>query len=269
MPTQAAATIADMLRAADRDRYVMALLSPASARADLMALYAFNAELARIRGAVSEPLIGRMKLQWWRDVIDGVYAGRGAPKGNPLTEALAEAVGRRSLERVHFDTMIDARERDLTADSSTELAAIEAYADATASRVIVLALAILAQESPAAVAAGRAVGIAHALTGLLRALAFEIAGGGVRFPMVAGLALPALSDLARAMAARATEHLGKARALRVDIAPGAVPALLPAVIADRTLKAIAACGGDSLHPRLTAFRPGAGSLVWAWLWNRY
>lgn len=50
---------ADVARQYDRDRYLSALLAPADHRPGLMALYAFNAEIARTRELVSEPLPGK------------------------------------------------------------------------------------------------------------------------------------------------------------------------------------------------------------------
>ena len=58
------------LRAADPDRYLSMLYAPQDRRADLLALYAFNAEIAGIRDRVSEPMPGEIRLQWWRDMID-------------------------------------------------------------------------------------------------------------------------------------------------------------------------------------------------------
>ena len=46
-----------------------ALYAPADKRRSLFALYAFNAEIARIRDRIREPLPGEIRLQWWRDAI--------------------------------------------------------------------------------------------------------------------------------------------------------------------------------------------------------
>ena len=65
--------------AADYDRYLSALFAPACRREALFALIAFNHEIARIPEAVSEPMLGRIRLQWWREVLEAVYAGRARP----------------------------------------------------------------------------------------------------------------------------------------------------------------------------------------------
>ncbi|MGD9769012.1 MAG: squalene/phytoene synthase family protein, partial [Pseudolabrys sp.] len=60
---------ADLVRHADRARYLSALYAPEPARGHLYALYAFDAEIAKIGDIVHEPMAGEIRLQWWRDVI--------------------------------------------------------------------------------------------------------------------------------------------------------------------------------------------------------
>jgi len=74
--------VAGEVRRHDRDRFLTTLFVSPENRADLWALYAFNAEIARIPGSVSEPMLGRIKVQWWRDVITAIADGRGAPAGH-------------------------------------------------------------------------------------------------------------------------------------------------------------------------------------------
>ena len=83
-------SLLDLVRAADRDRYLAALYAPEDKRADLRALYAFNAEIAGVRDRVSQALPGEIRLQWWRDVIAAKDAGTEA--GHPVADALLGAV---------------------------------------------------------------------------------------------------------------------------------------------------------------------------------
>ena len=62
-------------RVADFDRYLCALFAKKAERDSLFSLIVFNSEIAKIRTLVNEPLIGRMRLQWWRDAIEGIYKG--------------------------------------------------------------------------------------------------------------------------------------------------------------------------------------------------
>lgn len=82
-------------------------MGDARARADLIALYAFEAELLAIPTRVTQPLLAEMRYVWWRDQMDGVFAGV-ARKGHPVLEALTDMVARHGLERAPFDALIEA-----------------------------------------------------------------------------------------------------------------------------------------------------------------
>lgn len=96
------------VRAADVDRWLASrFVGDVEARADLIALYAFEAELMAIPTRVSQPLLAEMRYVWWRDQMDGVFAGT-PRKGHPVLEALAGAVARRDLERAPLDALVEA-----------------------------------------------------------------------------------------------------------------------------------------------------------------
>ena len=103
--------IARRVRGHDYDRYFASLFCPAPQRPALLALYAFNIEIATIADSVSEPLIGHMRLQWWRDALGAVFEGT-AP-GHPVAAALAEAVAACELSRAPVERMIEGRQADL------------------------------------------------------------------------------------------------------------------------------------------------------------
>src|SRR5690348_13728410 len=100
--------LADSLRRYDRDRYLAALFVPADRRAAVIALYAFNHEIAKTREVVSEPLLGRIRLQWWREAIEEAYGGGGV-RAHEVMTPLAAAIREHRLTREHLDAMIDAR----------------------------------------------------------------------------------------------------------------------------------------------------------------
>lgn len=102
------ADLDDQVRAADPDRWLSSrFVGDAEARADLIALYAFEAELMAIPTRVTQPLLAEMRYAWWREQMDGVFEGE-PRKGHPVLEALTLAVGRRGLERGPFDALIEA-----------------------------------------------------------------------------------------------------------------------------------------------------------------
>ncbi|MBU1385603.1 MAG: squalene/phytoene synthase family protein [Alphaproteobacteria bacterium] len=102
------ASLDEQVRAADADRWLSSrFVADARARADLIALYAFEAELLAIPTRVTQPLLAEMRYVWWREQMDGVFAGA-ARKGHPVLEALTDVVARRGLERGAFDDLIEA-----------------------------------------------------------------------------------------------------------------------------------------------------------------
>ena len=96
------------VRAADLDRWLSSrFVADERLRADLIALYAFEAELMAIPTRVTQPLLAEMRYVWWREQIDGVFAGI-ARKGHPVLEVLTDVVARHGLERAPFDALIEA-----------------------------------------------------------------------------------------------------------------------------------------------------------------
>jgi phytoene synthase len=96
------------VRAADFDRWASSrFVTDTAERSDLIALYAFEAELMAIPAKVTQPTLAEMRYAWWSEQLDGVFAGT-PRKGHPVLEALAAAVIARSLERIAFDALIEA-----------------------------------------------------------------------------------------------------------------------------------------------------------------
>ena len=135
--------VAGEVRRHDRERFLSALFAPSDRRQDLWALYAFNIEIARIPESVSEPLLGRIKVQWWRDVLDAVAEGRGPPAGHPIAGALASAITRRHLTPQWLNDLLLAREAEFGEETFADIAAMEAHADMTAVRLAWLSLEVL------------------------------------------------------------------------------------------------------------------------------
>lgn len=243
-----------LVREHDRDRYLTAVFAPAERRRDLMALYAFNLEVARVREVVTEPMLGRIRLQWWRETLDGLYAGK--PRHHQVADALYGAIARRHLSRRHFDTIIDAREADLDEQPPATIGDLKRYAEGTSSSLVSLALEVLGEGHGAGHLAGRHVGLAWALVGVLRALPFHVASGRILIPgdvqrqydldlgsVHRGESPEGLKQAVRSVAEIAAEHLRHARGQK-RVPAAALPALLPAVLADLHLRDLAGVGYD-------------------------
>jgi 15-cis-phytoene synthase len=239
----------DLVRREDKDRWLASLFAPAEFRPHLHALYAFSLETARVHETVSEPLLGEIRFQWWRDAIEGTNTGDA--KASPVAAALLDTIARFDLPQAPLLKLIDARlSRDVYADTIESADALESYAEATCSNVFRLAMLILAGKAARAGfgAAGHA-GIAYGIIGLIRALPWHCARGQVFVPdellakhgvrreeLIAGQAaqatLAALADLRAA----ARSHLDSFAA-RVHSLPDRLrPALLPASLCEAYLR---------------------------------
>ncbi|HEU0215907.1 MAG TPA: squalene/phytoene synthase family protein [Stellaceae bacterium] len=226
--------IAALVRRHDRDRYQTALFAPSVAREALFSLYAFNYEVARVRETVQEPMLGQIRLQWWREAIDTAFVG-GAVRAHPVVEAITATIRGFPVDRALFDRVIDARERDLDNAPHANLMALEAYVEGTAAPLVLLALDILSADNAAAQEVARHVGIAYGLAGILRALPFHVRQGR---------ALLADNLSIRDVVETGATHLAAARSRRRDIRAAALPALLGARIAGRTLRQVEKAGFD-------------------------
>lgn len=234
-----------MLRDTDRDRYLACLLSPEAKRGALAALYAFNAELARIRDLVHEPLPGEIRMQYWRDLLEG--NAHGSTEANPLAAALLTAVETHRLPRQTLVNMIEARIFDLYDDPMESRTSLEGYAGETASALIQLASLVLSPEdaTKSADAAGHA-GVAQAISGMLLLMPLHQRRGQVYIPLeilsatgldreafLAGTDKPRISAAVEAFAGLGRDHLAKARASALS--PVIVPAFLPVALAEPVL----------------------------------
>lgn len=65
-----------LVRKFDSDAIYPSHFYPASVRPAYLALRAFNIELATIDDNVSNPMVGRMRYQWWRDAVKGIFEVR-------------------------------------------------------------------------------------------------------------------------------------------------------------------------------------------------
>ncbi|MFQ5985427.1 MAG: phytoene/squalene synthase family protein, partial [Alphaproteobacteria bacterium] len=238
---------AEQVRRLDRDRYRCTLFAPAGARDGLFALYAFNIEIARIRESVSEPMLGEIRLQWWREAVDGIY--RESPPQQEVVRALAPIVAEAGLTRALFDRLLEGRTFDLDDEPPRTLAALERYAEETSATLTLLTLEVLGVKDEAAQEAGFHVGIAWALAGLLRAVPFHARARRLYLPResleAAGLSpedvfglrfsLP-LGRVTAEVAGCAAGHLTAARSLARKVPRRALSALLPAALAESDLK---------------------------------
>ncbi len=248
----------DAVRTGDPDRWLASLYWPAAARPHAHALLAFSLEVARVREAVSQPALGEIRYQWWREAIENE-----APAGNPVAMALLDTVSRFNLGTDWLMALIEARSFDLYEDPMPSEAALENYLRDTAGALLgaigrVLAPGHLTPRGTQP--AGRAEGLVQ----ILRGLPFQVMRGQLFLPLdlldrlklppeavLAHRNSPGLGLVLQTLRARVRVHLremgeelgGRAKQ------PGAA-ACLPAYLCEPTLKLMETPGLDPFETPL-------------------
>ena len=142
--------VLDEVRRADRERFLAALFAPEAQRSGLLALLAFDRELARTRHVAREAMLARIRHEWWREACVEA-AGSGNPRAQPVVESLSETARRHKLSAESLIALVDAREEEIDGPLDVVRAGY-ALAD--------LELAVLGVSDPATRDAARAVGAA-------------------------------------------------------------------------------------------------------------
>ncbi len=182
-----------MVQQDDRARYETVLFAPREQQARLWALYAFNQEVAKTRESVSEPALGEIRLQWWRDVIGELREG--TVREHPVVAALAVAQPSDAVFRL-LEDLIDARGQDLYDEGPADQAALEGYADSVGGALSEAAMRLCKTEEPDPdmIDIVRRSGSAWTMLGLVRAIPFHWASNRNYVPGDKGLASLATTD---------------------------------------------------------------------------
>ena len=241
----------ELVRAADKDRYLATLFAPADRRGPLFALYAFNLEIAGVRDRVREPMAGEIRLQWWRDVLNGERAGEAT--ANPVAAALRDTVARFSLPAQRLIDLIEAHAFDLYDDPMPTFDALDGYLRHVAAAIFDLAARICG--GPAEYASERA-GLSYGITALLRAFALHasrrqlfvplqaLEGGAPPEEIFAGQTSPWLVNGLGMLQTRAREHLAAFEARLAQLPASVMPAFLPVALVPGYLAAMERPGYD-------------------------
>ncbi len=254
---------ANLVRLRDRDRYWSVLFAPASRRAALLALYAFNAELAHIAGAGREPMVAQIRLQWWRDAVD--LATPGNKTGNPVADALSAAIADSHLPKDRLIGLVDARIPEIFGDAPTGISALKSSLEATDGTVFALAASILGEESgagqkEAAQKAAMHAGLAYGLTQTLRTVPVQLTRHKLLLPpsyfesrgvdmeaLYQGKANASFGAALADLRGASNRALNQFQTLAHEIDPVVWPAFLPLTLVKPYLKAMAAPSFDPLQ----------------------
>jgi phytoene/squalene synthetase len=262
MDEELASRLAASVRAADPDRYFSTLFAPAAARPHLFALYAFNHEVARIAETVREPMLGAIRLEWWRETVEG--AGRGAPRSHDVARGLAALFATGKVQPDMLEGIIAARAFDANDERHADFAALEKYLDATGGALMRAAIAILGGDS----AIARPAALAYGTAGLLRSLPFHNGRHKLYLPLDLLSALGVTPEeffllkndsrqhaAIRQAALRARDHF---LASRNGPRPGlGLPAILPAALVPVYLRRLSKMRDVSVHRKQLALLAAA------------
>ena len=243
---------AELVRTADRDRFLSSLFAPAEYRGALHALYAFNVEVTRVREVAREPLPGEIRLQWWSEVVNGGRAEEAA--ANPVASALLTVIERHRLAAPALTALLDARCFDLYDDPMARLADLEAYARKTSSALLALAAQILGGEGEVTEPVANPAGIAYAIAGLIRAFPLHAARRQLYVPLelldrhgvepqdiFAGKSSENLRGALAELQAVARRHLLAAHQQIATLPDAALSAFLPVALVRPALDRLARC----------------------------
>jgi phytoene synthase len=270
--TDAEAFCRDLVRNHDFTRYASTLFVPAEQRRPLLALYAFNAEITRVREQVTQPLPGEVRLQWWTDMLAG--AGHGGIEGNPVASELLLAIRNFRLPAERLLRLVEEHQFDLYNDPMPTVAALEGYANDTASALFALAARIAGPPSPEADHLARHAGLAFGFVQAINALPQDAARRQLFIPLqllekqgssmeavFAGRQTPQARAAIDEVIAKARQHLDTALALLADTQSELLPIFLPLSIVRRDLTRLSRADNDPFVPRVRS-RFSALWLTW-------
>jgi phytoene synthase len=254
---------ADLVRAHDFARYASTLFMPAAQRRALWALYAFNVEISRVRGQVSQPLPGEMRLQWWTDMLTGT--GHGGVEGNPVAAELLLAIRDWRLPVEPLSRLIDEHQFDLYNDPMPTMAALEGYINDTSSALFSLGARVAGSQSDEIEHLARHAGLAQGMAQVLAALPLDasrrqlfvplqlLESNGSDFEEVfAGRQTPKLRAALDQLIDEAQAHLNAALALLVAAPPTVRPVFLPLALVGHSLQRMSRADSDPFAIQATS-----------------
>ena len=253
-------SVSEQLRKSDSDRFLSALFAPADTRPHLLALYALDFELKRIPSLVSEPMLGAIRFQWWRDTIGSIYQGE--HPGHELVPALAAAIDAGSLPAEEFHHWLDAREDEMSELPFSDLAAMEAHAKRSDGAIMTMAARLLGASEDADMLSPYAA--AYGLIDLLRRCGRAAGHQSAFLPadriaeqtsaLFTGRLTPEVTSAFTDVALHARQLLAAARKTKVPI--GIVPAGLYAGLVPSYARLFTRPGFDPLRslPEVPAYR---------------
>lgn len=243
----------------DKDRFLCTLFADTNTREKLFSLLALYQEIARIPSLVNEPLAGMVRLQWWRDAIEGLY--QGDPRNHEVIQSMHTHLDMDRFTRDRFESLLRYREDDLEDTPPENLESLLSYCQHTSSALFHLQLEALDIHDDNAHKAAQHMGTAWALSGILRALRFPTKRLMLPQDMLQaqqlspedvtrGKKLDNVKPIIQTLADKAEEELHNARRYKKHIPHEALAIFLPAIFAESYLRRIKKSGYDVFYTDL-------------------
>jgi phytoene synthase len=251
---------ADLVRSHDFVRYASTLFVPAIQRRALLAIYAFNVEISRVRDHISQPLPGEMRLQWWTDMLAG--AGHGGIEGNPVAAELLLVIRDCRLPVDLMTRLVDEHQFDLYNDPMPSMAALESYVHDTSSALFSLGARIVARPTEEIDHLARHAGLAQGLLQVVATLPWDTARRQLFVPLqlleqhgsgmeevFSGKQTPKARAAIDQLIGEAHGHLETALDLLAGVPPEVRPIFLPLALLRRDVKRMSRADSDPFVPR--------------------
>ncbi|KAJ3509997.1 hypothetical protein NLJ89_g4917 [Agrocybe chaxingu] len=275
----------DFVRKHDYESFLNSYFYPRHAQNGYFAIKAFSVELATVQDNVSNAMIGKMRMQFWRDAIKGLSDGR--PPKHPIALALFDTSRPQKLSAYHLKRIVDARDAELSTPSHLTIDSLTAHAESTSSTVLYLLLSLLSLPSSTLSHAASHLGAAQTFSTLLRALPYHAKHGRMVIPAEItakhgvsqeevfrhGPDAEGIEDAVFEFATLAHDHLNTARTMLAasDGANGRVPreamsVFLPGVQVSNYLKRLEKSGFNVFDASLQAKDGWLPLQMW---WSNY
>ncbi|KAG7088429.1 hypothetical protein E1B28_012422 [Marasmius oreades] len=221
-----------------------------------------------VSDTVSNPTIGMMRMQFWKDAVKGIVDGN--PHRHPIALALHDASRITNLPPYHLKRMIDARSSELQVPVHLTTESLTAHAESTSSTILYLLLSMLSLHSEPFSHAASHLGVAQTITTLLRGLPFHAQQGRMVIPAEItakhgvvqeevfrrGREARGIDEAVFEFATLANDHLITARSmfkeerLKGKVPQEAVAVFLAGVPVSNILRTLEEVNFDVFHPKL-------------------
>jgi phytoene synthase len=261
--SQAAEFCADLVRSHDFSRYASSLFLPPPQRRAVLALYAFNVEILRVRELVSQPLPGEIRLQWWTDMLAGT--DHGGTEGNPVAAELKLVIQHWELPVERLLRLVEEHQFDLYNDPMPTMAALESYINDTFSTLFSLAAELTGWQIPEIEHLARHAGLAQGMARVVSAFPLDSSRRQLFLPLqvleshrggieeaFSGTENPKVRAALDDLLGDARAHLDTALTLLEGVPPEVRPVFLPLALVARDLRRMSRADTNLFTPSTTS-----------------